>query len=483
VGTDVLDFAGLDAAASAVETAPVVDSDVNVDTTVDSTVDTNVDSTKTGDDTTSTEGSTAEGDKSAVDAQGKPVAAAEEDLPGTEKTPSEVRKALKAFKDSDPKNAAMVKQLHGAFERHLAYQAEFPTVEAAREAKTFLDSMGGYEGFENLQNVVKSVEESDQLLYAGDGKLIDNIYDDMKTEGKQDAFGKLASPFLDKLKDVDKKAFYATLLPHNVSYVENSGFPNVVNALAHALEVGDEKSIAEAKAIVGDMSAWFKDIKGEVSKTQQGPSPAELALKSEREKFTKEQEEFKSNQTKEFYNTLAKEAQSSDNKKLGAELSVYLNKPYFKPFKDKPESLKPLAKELQFTLQSELEKDKAYQLQMKTLRSAKTPDKAKILQYHTTKVESLASRIVRDTVQRMYPNYTTGGSAAGRIAATQQKKAEVAKNDAASASAGAAQYVAVKPKNLNREMDPKNLLEIAGKGYVPNGRGGWRLVSWRKPMV
>jgi hypothetical protein len=476
----VLDFAGLDSQVTATETTtPEVSS---VTTEVEITETPTVETTESSEITTET--STTEGDKPEVDAQGKPVVKETvEDLPGTEKTPKEVREALKRFRDADPKNAAMVKQLHGAYERHEAYKAQFPTVEDAREAKAFLDNIGGYEGFEQQQNILKSVEESDQLLYSGDGKLIDNIYEDMKSEGKQEAFGKLASPFLDKLKDVDKKAFLETILPHNVSYVENSGFPNVVAALTHALEIGDEKNLIEAKAIVADMGNWYKEIKAAVAKTKQGPTPEQLALKADREKFEKEQKEFKTNQTKEFQNSIAKESGASDIRKLGAELKPFLDKPYFKPFKDKPASLRPLANEIQSTLRAELEADKAYQTQMKTLWGAKTPDKTKILQYHNAKVESIASRIVRDTVQRMYPNYTVGGSAAGRIAAAAQKKEVVAKNDAAAVSTGQPQYVAVKPKNLNRDMDPKNLLEIAGKGYVPNGKGGWRLVTWRKPMV
>lgn len=477
----VLDFAGLDAAASTSET-PVVDSEVNANTTAGSDAgDVSTDSSKQGEategSTSTTEQTTDKTQKTEANAEG----AVEEELPGTEKTPQEVRKALKAFKDADPKNAAMVKQLHGAFERHEAYKQTFPTVDDARAAKEFIDTVGGYEGYETLQNTLKQVEESDQLLYAGDGKLLDNIYDDMKSEGKQDAFGKLASPFLDKLKDVDPKAYYNTLTPHYVASLEKSNLPGVIAALTHALETGDEKSIGEAKAIVADMGAWFKDLKGEVAKAKQGPTPEQLALKADREKFEKEQQDFTTKQTKEFQTTVARENETASNTKLGAELSPILKSAYFKAFKQ--ENLRPLANQIQLNLRDELTKDKAYQIQMKALWAAKSPDKAKIVQFHKTKVDAIAGRIVRDTVDKMYPEHTKGGSAAGRIAAAQQKKEAVVKADAAAVSTGQPQYVAVKPKNLNREMDPKNLLEIAGKGYIPNGKGGWRLITWRKPLA
>lgn len=477
----LLDFAGLDAAAAAVETTPDVDStttDVAVDTAVDSGADTSVDNTPQED---SAEGSkdsktVDSADKGAATKDAKPAVEA---LPGDEKTPQEIRRVLKAIKDADPKNAAAVKQLHGAFERFNAYKDVYPTVDEAKEAKSFIENIGGYEGFEKMQTLVADIESSDQLLYAGDGKIIENIYDDMKSEGKQDAFGKLASPFLDKLKEVDKKAFYATLTPHYVASLETSQLPQVLTALTAALAKGDETGVAQAKELVADMSNWFKELKGSVEKAKQGPSPEQLALKADREKFEKEQQEFKTNQTKEFQTAVGKEAEASNNKKLGAELAPYLKSAYFKAFKT--DNLRPLARQIQSDLRDELSADKAYQTQMKALWGAKTPDRAKILQYHTTKIDTMAARIVRDAINKMYPDHAKGGSAAGRVAAAAQKKEAVAKADAAAVSTGQPQYVAVKPKNLNREMDPKNLLEIAGKGYIPNGKGGWRLVTWRKP--
>src|ERR1035437_7917837 len=68
------------------------------------------------------------------------VSADAEDLPGTEKTPQDIRKALKALRDSDPAHAGAVKQLHGAFERYEAVKAIFPGgVNEIKQAKEFMD--------------------------------------------------------------------------------------------------------------------------------------------------------------------------------------------------------------------------------------------------------------------------------------------------------------------------------------------------------
>jgi hypothetical protein len=76
----------------------------------------------------------------------------------------------------------------------------------------------------------------------------------------------------------------------------------------------------------------------------------------------------------------------------------------------------------------------------------------------------------------MYPGYAKGGAAAGRVAAATEKKAVAAKVDATAAATGKPIYVAVKPKDLDRTRKDSTLLEITGKGYLPNGK----FVTWRK---
>ena len=119
---------------------------------------------------------------------------------------------------------------------------------------------------------------------------------------------------------------------------------------------------------------------------------------------------------------------------------------------------------------------------MKAMWSAKTPDRAKIEEYHSARVDSIASEIVRSVVQRMYPGYARGGAAAGRIAAKDAKTTAVAKTDviaAKSTAAGKPTYVAAKPawESIDWDKDPKQLLYITGKAFL---KGKGTLVTWRK---
>ena len=194
----------------------------------------------------------------------------------------------------------------------------------------------------------------------------------------------------------------------------------------------------------------------------------------------KDQADFKTNQSTEFKNNVAKVCESHNNKLLGADLGPFLKMPFFVGYGK--ENLIPLGNTIKNNLYTALKADTAYQAQMKAMWGAKTPDRAKIEEYHKARVQSISKDIVRDTVQKMYPGYAKGGAAAGRVAAAAAKKDVVAKTEvkaAANTAAGKPTYVAQKPawEAIDWDKDPKQLLYITGKAYL---KGKGTLVTWRK---
>jgi hypothetical protein len=469
----ILDFATLDSAAAtatAEVTEPVVDTPAE---------DTEVDTPEAGSEDGAAPGETKEGEQGGEkNADGTPKEKAE-DLPGDKTTPDSIRKLLKSMKDADPANAAAVKQLHGAFERFNAFSKIFPKVSDAQDAKNFIDLVGGQEGFEKLNETVQSITASDELLYAGDPKLIDNILEDLKAEGKTEAFGKLAPAFLDKLKSVDEKAYYAAFAPHFIGGLKEVNMPGALKGLTAALGNTDPAAaVAAAKELVQGMSDWYKGLEAQSEKSKADElSPERKALQAEREKFQNEQKEFKTNQTKEFQNVVAAECEKHNNKALGTALKDYLKMPFFKGFPR--ETLVDLGNGIKTRLYDTLKADKAYQTQMKAMWGAKTPDKTKITAYHNAKLDSIAADIVRQTVQNRYPGYAKGGSAAGRVAAATAKVEATKKVETAALKSGNPIYVATKPvwDAIDWDKDPKQLLYIAGKAYL---KGSNKFVTWRK---
>ncbi len=480
----VIDFAGLDTAAAAAVETPAVET---------TAVETPAVETETPAVETDAEDAAAEtkeaGKKEAkqqYNSDGSPKESAtekSEDLPGTEKTPKEIRGLLKQMRDADPKNADAVKQLHGAFERWEAAKVIYPGgVKEMTAAKEFMELAGGHEGLEKLQGTQAAAEASDNQLYEGNSELVKNIVDDLKSKGKLDALGKLAPSFLDAVKANDEKGYYTAFAPHFLDGLKECNLNGAVGGILEALSDPDPaRAVASAKKIAAGVDNWFKGLEADNKKAKEAVvSPERQQLDKDRAAFLKDQADFKTNQSTEFKNNVAKVCESHNNKLLGADLGPFLKMPFFVGYGK--ENLIPLGNTIKNNLYTALKADTAYQAQMKAMWGAKTPDRAKIEEYHKARVQSISKDIVRDTVQKMYPGYAKGGAAAGRVAAAAAKKDVVAKTEvkaAANTAAGKPTYVAQKPawEAIDWDKDPKQLLYITGKAFL---RGTGKLVTWRK---
>ena len=476
----VLDFAGLE---------PAVDSD----TTTDVDVTTDLDATETGTEETSVESKVDGAEDTTVEPKDKvedkkvdPTKAGSE-TKETDSTPQNVRKALKAMRDSDPANAKIVKELHNSYERASAYGKEFPTVGEARDAKAFIDSIGGHEGWESAQAVIANIEETDALLYAGDKQLVANVVEDLKETGNLAALGKIGPAFIDAMKaNLDAKAFNQAITPHVIASLEAANLQGAISALGSTVAklFGEDGKTVNAEAlktlkeITADMDAWWKSEKKSSEAAKVAPKDE---VDPERQKFQKEKSDWEQAKTKEFRTGVATDCEKYNNRALGGHLKGYLTTAFFKEFPR--ETLIDLGNGIKERLYRTLEDDGAYQKQMKAMWSAKTPDAAKIKEYHNAKLDAIAEKIVRDTIQARYPSYAKGGKAAGRVAAAETKK--VADNKVAEKSVVSGQpvYVAQKPRweSIDWSKDPKQLLYIAGKAYTkPVGKTPGKLVTWRK---
>jgi hypothetical protein len=479
----VLDFAGLDAAAGAADASAAAADDSAIDA---------AESTEGAEGTTDAseapgDGSTNKATESAEkNADGTSKTEGDKDAKPVDATPQSVRSTLKSLKDADPKNAKIVNELHGSYERWQAAKQIFPKgVAEMKAAKELIDLVGGAEGYEAQQQVVAAIQASDEKIYNGDGSIHDDIIEDLKSEGKLDKYPALVSAGVDKLKEVDQKAYDAMIQPHMFSELTEANLPGAISSLAKVLTLAADakpedvlKAVEAAKGVISSMDAWWKSLEKNQKTVQATKAdPERQKLEAERQKFQNEQKEFATKQTKEFQEGVAKEAGVVDRQLLGKALNPFFKAPYFKSFTK--ENWQPLANLIQNDLYETLKADKTYQAQMKSMWAAKSPDKAKILEYRRAKVEGLAGDIVRRSVQKMYPEYAKGGAAAGRIAAATAKKAAEDKTNKEQAATGKPVYVAQKPAwdAIDFDKDPKQYLYTAGKAYL---KGSGRLVTWRK---
>jgi len=505
MATDIVDFAMLDSSAAATSDS----ADTTVDTTVDSTVDTTVaDSTAdttdiSTDDTTDTAGKETETlnadgtEKTPEEQEAFKTAAAAKNTP-TDATPANVRTALKAMRDADPKNAGVVKELHGSFERWNAAKQIFPKgVAEMQEAKAFIDSVGGPEGYQKMQDAIEAVTATDELLYAADPKLWDNVIEDLKASGHPEALGALAPSLLQKLKAHDADAFYNTTIPVVAEALKEVKMDSFVSQFNAALATKNDKGetvpdVAKITSLVKSLTDWYTDLSNDAK--NRTTTPAETP---ERKKFLAEKAEFEKTKTdaataerKKFESGVAEECEHKNNDILGKSLGAFLrSKPFFKDFPR--ETIIDLGNGIKDRLYAALKADKAYQIQMDAMWKQKTPDRAKMVQYHDAKVQSIANDIVTKTIQARYPGYAKGGSAAGKAAAATVKKDAAVKDAAKSVATGKPIYVASRPANLVRdaikvggkEYSSSDLvtLQIMGRGFVKTTDGkSVKFITWRK---
>lgn len=405
----------------------------------------------------------AEGAETATESAEQP----EKPVDGRTIKGQEIRTALKEFRDLKPENAPIARALNDAYGRYTAYKAEFPTVAAARDAKALLDAVGGNDGLSSLQATIKNVNETDQALYSGDPKVLESLYEDMRSEGKQDAFTKLAGPYLDKLRTVDRNGYFETLRPHFFQNMVDVGMYDRIGELKAA--IGAEKpDLAMIKAMILDTGEWFDKFRNSVETGDKSK------LDPERQAFEKERGEFQTQRQQEFQSGVATACETANNRELGTELGKYFKQHAF--FKSLSQDGKQdLGLGIKQRLFNELKADKSYQSQMDAFFSVRSPDKAKIEQYHAAKVKGMAARIVKQVIETRYPTY----SRAGAKPAAAAPKPGVAAAAQPTGGLKSALFVSAKPtwEQLDMDKDPNRMLFAAGYAYRKNDG---KLVTWIK---
>src|SRR5579862_4140689 len=238
--------------------------------------------------------------------------------------PKTISQALKALQDgspNDPNIKSAVRQLRDAFFSNQVVVKEFGSVAAAKEAKAILSELAGgstdlktiREQVSSTKETLEAIAESDALLYSGDPQLVQNVVEDLKSEGKLDSLGKLAGHFLEAAKQETPEAFVELQRGLLVESLYEANFPATINTLSAALKAGDSD---RAKGIVKSIVRWFS---GEQDTDSQRLSSMKAAAQHQ-------EAERRASETK--YQTLIQENQtqrnSISNVELGKQLKPFL---------------------------------------------------------------------------------------------------------------------------------------------------------------
>jgi hypothetical protein len=406
---------------------------------------------------------------------------------GKEPLPNEVRAALKAFRDADPKNANIVKQLHGHFSRWEAAKELLGQGEGSgiTGLKSFFDEVGAKTlpearaAIARYQEMADSVKGADDLLHSGDPKLAENVLEDMTAQGTEKNYPKVVANFLSHLQSANPEGFFETIAPHVVTQLFNAGFAEAINSLAKST---DPAAVATANAI----AKWFNSVADNVSDKAK-VSRERAAWEAEKAEGTKAENDAAQ---KQYNNATAEACEKVNNTELGKALGSFFKLPFFKDFSY--ETKVDLGNGIKDRLYAALKADKQYQNTMGALWKLPRTEanKAKMVEVHTEKLRTIAQDIVTKTVQMRYPGYARGGSAAGKAAAAVVKKEAATQAARQSISTMKPIYVATRPTDLVRtgvkvggklySDEDLRTLQISGKGFVKSSNGGLKFITWRK---
>ena len=374
--------------------------------------------------------------------------------------PRDVTKTLRELRDANPDRAPVLRQLNDAFFRSEKYAEAFPTPEDAQRAKATFEALGGDEGIATLRQAQNQIADIDRMAADGDPKMIDA----WATESRE-GFVKAAPVFLDKLENLDPRAYSATLQPHLVKALVGAGLGNSLDRIAW---FANRVESPELKQEIAQIQRWLGGLVDEENKRQS-------------ERTDPRMQEIEKGRT-----ALASEKAQIFQGRISNEIEPYVRTNVEKGIREHAKGRNlgdEVISDLRDSVLSEISRtlgaDKVYQSNLAALRGK--GDLAAVTRYIKQNVDSIRARITREVWNRRVAPFA-GGNGNG-----QQRQAQPQTRTAAAASAqpranSAPLLLPGKPKitDLDMDRDPDRQLFIAGRGYLKAGPNAGKLVQWRR---
>lgn len=173
---------------------------------------------------------------------------------------ADLRRQADALTDPTAKASLLAdaKALNDTIGKARAYEEQFPTVREVREVKALLDSVGGREGFTQMQTRATQVAEIDQKIATGDLSVIDNLWKEAP-----DGMPKLVPAIADRLAAEKPQEYAKFIAPRAVAHLDQAGFSQAFDKLTQLYESG---KVEDAKTLKQEMIAW---VTGQRSQKEQ----------------------------------------------------------------------------------------------------------------------------------------------------------------------------------------------------------------------
>jgi ribosomal protein S20 len=208
--------------------------------------------------------------------------------------PTDIRTAAKSIAEaiadptSDlaakfPGQEKAVKALADSYFRADAYAKVFPKVEDAQAAKTFIDTVGGIDGFQGIQQRMQAYDAQDNGLRDGDPAALDSPFKEFP-----EGMAALAPHFLDRLGKSNPDALNNAIAPHIMAMLDRAQVSGHLQGMAR------ETDPAMLKQMAGELDQWMKQQRGRIEQLQQKPqvNPLEGKLKERETALSQKEEQY-----------------------------------------------------------------------------------------------------------------------------------------------------------------------------------------------
>lgn len=215
------------------------------------------------------------------------------DEPGGEAKPDGrlIPQWMRGLKESDPKGYA---QARDTFFRAREYQSIYPTVQAAREANNLIQSLGGQEGIDKLQEETSFFKEASSQFLKGDPAFTKDLWEEDPI-----AASLHVQPMLDEYASKDWEGYKVTISRLWDKELTSANFDGALENLKAAIASGNKEA---GTSILDSILGWRNSINSLAKKAE---DPRIKAMLAERTKGKETEEQA---QQQAFLNTYKTEA-------------------------------------------------------------------------------------------------------------------------------------------------------------------------------
>lgn len=394
-----------------------------------------------------------------VPAPPQPAEPAEPEVPAEPAKPSpnfsrDVTRLIRQLSDTNPDQAALLRQIREAVFRDMSMTKHFETPEAAQRARASFDAIGGEQGLAQLQESAEAIRQIDAQAASGSPELIDAWLKE-----SPEGFLKAAPYALQKIEQLNPGAYNKMLAPHFIRALWSTGIGTSVDHLEwYANQLANEGLSRE----VAGLRQWLNEVAryGQQSSQQENdPRAAE---------FREQQEQLARDRVKFFEERIKSETQPHLERSMEESLRQHDTRGILKDAA-RLDMLQAIFNEVTRTLAN----DSVYQANLAALKQKGNVDE--VVRYIRASVDAVRGRAAREVWLRRAAPFT---------GQPRQSLSSPAAAPAPRPAAGNGRTPPTTPQPIPRkphhleidwDRDPTRDHFIAGRAYLKNGR----FVTWR----